>query len=78
MFTVEARIHGLNGRARPEFVGRAAGSTKKKAEQEAARIALEAMERSAAPEPLLAAPALEPEPLPPPRRTIKRKRASRK
>jgi ribonuclease III len=35
-FTVEARLHMKNGRE-PEFVGRAKGSTKKTAEQDAAR-----------------------------------------
>ena len=35
-FTVEARLHNRDGKA-PEFVGRAQGSTKKTAEQDAAR-----------------------------------------
>lgn len=40
-FTVEARLHKGGGDHQPEFVARAAGSTKKRAEQEAARQALE-------------------------------------
>lgn len=39
-FTVEVRLHAANG-SRPEFVGRAEGSTKKNAEQGAAREALQ-------------------------------------
>ncbi len=39
-FTVEARIYS-QGQTKPEFVGRAEGATKKKAEQLAARQALE-------------------------------------
>jgi ribonuclease III len=39
-FTVEARLHGQN-RTRVEFVGRAQGTTKKSAEQEAARQVLD-------------------------------------
>lgn len=39
VFTVEARLHGSG--SSPEFVGRAEGSTKKNAEQEAARQVLE-------------------------------------
>lgn len=39
-FTVEARIYS-QGQSKPEFVGRAEGATKKKAEQLAARQALE-------------------------------------
>jgi dsRNA-specific ribonuclease len=35
-FTVEARLHTKNGKS-AEFVGRAQGSTKKTAEQDAAR-----------------------------------------
>ena len=38
-FTVEARLNQKNGKA-PEFVGRAKGSTKKTAEQDAARQVL--------------------------------------
>lgn len=38
-FTVEARLNGAG--AKPEYVGRAEGSTKKKAEQDAAKKALE-------------------------------------
>ena len=41
VFTVEARLHGSGNGAGPEFVGRAEGSTKKNAEQEAARQVLE-------------------------------------
>ena len=37
MFTVEVRLSAKNGDGRPEFVGRAEGSTKKMAEQDAAR-----------------------------------------
>lgn len=40
-FTVEARLHKGGGDHQPEFVARAAASTKKRAEQEAARQALE-------------------------------------
>jgi len=40
VFTVEARLHAANNGG-PEFVGRAEGSTKKNAEQEAARQVLE-------------------------------------
>jgi ribonuclease III len=36
-FTVEVRLNGKNGESRTEFVGRAQGSTKKTAEQDAAR-----------------------------------------
>ena len=42
-FTVEARIRPI-GRAKPEHVSRAKGTTKKRAEQEAARLALEFLE----------------------------------
>jgi ribonuclease-3 len=41
MFTVEARLEAPGGRGKAEFVGRAEGSTKKKAEQGAARQVLE-------------------------------------
>jgi ribonuclease III len=40
-FTVEARLNPVGGGAVPSFVGRAEGSTKKNAEQEAARQLLE-------------------------------------
>jgi ribonuclease III len=40
-FTVEARLQPLDAQGKPEFVGRAEGSTKKNAEQEAARQTLE-------------------------------------
>ena len=40
-FTVEARLRSLDGQGAAEFVGRAEGSTKKTAEQEAARQVLE-------------------------------------
>jgi len=40
-FTVEARLHGARPAGKPEFVGRAEGSTKKRAEQEAARQVLD-------------------------------------
>ncbi|HZQ68439.1 MAG TPA: ribonuclease III [Terriglobales bacterium] len=40
-FTVEARLRGVNGNAESEFVGQAEGSTKKNAEQDAARQVLE-------------------------------------
>src|SRR5438094_3604767 len=40
-FTVEARLQALDTESRPEFVGRAQGSTKKNAEQDAARQVLE-------------------------------------
>jgi ribonuclease III len=39
-FTVEVRLSSKNGEGRTEFVGRAQGSTKKTAEQEAARQSL--------------------------------------
>jgi ribonuclease III len=39
-FTVEVRLNSKNGEGRTEFVGRAQGSTKKTAEQEAARQSL--------------------------------------
>jgi len=41
IFTVEARLQGVDKSAKPEFVGSAQGSTKKQAEQEAARQVLE-------------------------------------
>src|SRR3979490_779458 len=40
IFTVEARLNAVDGRRRAEFVGRAQGSTKKNAEQDAARQVL--------------------------------------
>jgi ribonuclease-3 len=40
-FTVEARLHGLAGKGKVEFTGRAEGSTKKRAEQDAARQVLD-------------------------------------
>jgi len=40
-FTVEARLHSATNANRVEFTGRAEGSTKKKAEQDAARQVLE-------------------------------------
>ena len=40
-FTVEARLPAADGHAKAEFVGRAEGSTKKNAEQDAARQVLE-------------------------------------
>jgi ribonuclease-3 len=40
-FTVEARLHATDAQAKAEFVGRAEGSTKKNAEQDAARQVLE-------------------------------------
>jgi ribonuclease-3 len=40
-FTVEARLHASESNGRAAFVGRAEGSTKKNAEQDAARQALE-------------------------------------
>ena len=39
-FTVEVRLNAKNGEGRAEFVGRAQGSTKKAAEQDAARQSL--------------------------------------
>ena len=47
-FTVEIRLQASEKNGRPEFVGRAEGSTKKNAEQDAARQVLEYL-RSAAP-----------------------------
>jgi ribonuclease-3 len=71
-FTVEARIR-VAGRTRPEHVARAKGTTKKRAEQEAARLALALLD---------AAPAVESEPEPEPEpaesRSMGRKRASRR
>jgi ribonuclease-3 len=40
-FTVEARLQALEAEAKPDFVGRAEGTTKKNAEQDAARQVLE-------------------------------------
>jgi ribonuclease-3 len=47
-FTVEARLHSASGHGKVEFTGRAEGSTKKKAEQDAARQVLEYLSSSAA------------------------------
>ena len=47
-FTVEARLQPAEQRGKPDFVGRACGSTKKKAEQEAARQVLEYLSSVAA------------------------------
>jgi dsRNA-specific ribonuclease len=41
IFTVEARLPAAENHAKAEFVGRAEGSTKKNAEQDAARQLLE-------------------------------------
>lgn len=72
-FTVEARIR-LAGRSRPEHVARAKGTTKKRAEQEAARLALAFLDSAppAPPEPS------EPEPEHAESRTMGRKRVSRR
>lgn len=72
-FTVEARIR-LAGRSRPEHVASAKGTTKKRAEQEAARLALAFLDSAPA------APPEEPEPEPEPAesRSMGRKRASRR
>jgi ribonuclease-3 len=71
-FTIEARIR-VAGRVRPEHVARAKGSTKKRAEQEAARLALALLD---------AAPPVEseqePEPEPAESRSMGRKRSSRR
>jgi ribonuclease III len=71
-FTVEARIRPV-GRTRPEHVSRAKGTTKKRAEQEAARLALDF---------LVSAEPIEPEPEPEPEgaesRNMGGKRASRR
>jgi ribonuclease-3 len=40
-FTMEVRLHPTNEQGKPEYVGRASGSTKKSAEQESARQVLE-------------------------------------
>ena len=47
IFTVEARLPGPRSSGNAEFVGRAEGSTKKKAEQEAARQLLEHLQTPA-------------------------------
>lgn len=72
-FTVEARIHATGEeRSRPDTVTVAAGSTKKKAEQEAARLALQHLDQAA---PL--APVAPPEEPPEPeRRTIMRRKSA--
>jgi dsRNA-specific ribonuclease len=49
-FTVEARLHSAGGHGKVEFTGRAEGSTKKKAEQDAARQVLEYLATPAAAE----------------------------
>ena len=72
-FTVEARIR-VAGRSRPEHVASAKGTTKKRAEQEAARLALEFLD--SAPVALLDEPEAEPEPAE--SRSMGRKRASRR
>jgi ribonuclease-3 len=46
-FTVELRVHAAAGNGKPVLVSRAEGSTKKKAEQHAARQALEQLRESA-------------------------------
>ena len=46
-FTVELRVHGASGNGQPVVVSRAEGPTKKKAEQHAARQALEQLRESA-------------------------------
>jgi len=47
-FTVEARLYSTAGHGKAEFTGRAEGSTKKKAEQDAARQVLEHLASPAA------------------------------
>jgi ribonuclease-3 len=47
-FTVEARLHSATGHGKLEFTGRAEGSTKKKAEQDAARQVLDYLASAAA------------------------------
>jgi len=47
-FTVEARLHSMRESGKPEYIGRASGSTKKSAEQEAARQVLEYLASTAA------------------------------
>jgi ribonuclease-3 len=51
MFTVEARLHRVGAAAAPEFVAQAVGPTKKRAEQDAARLALEYLHSLPAPTP---------------------------
>jgi dsRNA-specific ribonuclease len=41
LFTVEVRLRPLGTHSKPEVIGRASGSTKKRAEQDAARQVLE-------------------------------------
>jgi ribonuclease-3 len=45
-FTVEARIPGVGPRAKPQYVGRASGPTKKKAEQASAKLALDYLNKA--------------------------------
>jgi len=63
-FTVEARLHRTADRQEPEFVGRAEGSTKKNAEQGAARQLLEYL-LSLPPNPLMRTPVRKRAPLEP-------------
>ena len=55
-FTVEARLHSSSGHGKIEFTGRADGTTKKKAEQDAARQVLDYLSSQAA-----AAKSIQPE-----------------
>jgi ribonuclease-3 len=48
-FTVEARIYARGSHASPEYVGQGEGSTKKKAEQDAAKEALELLQAAGEP-----------------------------
>lgn len=50
-FTVEVRLRPISPEGRPELIGRATGSTKKKAEQDAARQILEHLGSSAESQP---------------------------
>jgi ribonuclease-3 len=50
-FTVEARLHRVGSGGAPEFTAQAVGPTKKRAEQDAARIALEYLRSLPEPEP---------------------------
>jgi ribonuclease-3 len=45
-FTVEAHIHPPGSHSKPEYVGRGEGSTKKKAEQDAAKQALQLLQNA--------------------------------
>jgi ribonuclease III len=69
-FTVEVRIRVVGG-TRPEHVARAKGTTKKRAEQDAARLALAFLQSASAAPP-------EPEPEPAESRSMGKKRASRR